>query len=85
MRRARARRRRTATARDGSRGRFCDQLLELALEATAGSAFAREELRAIGARVHLAEPAKTAARCPKHEAREALTPVARTPAICASG
>ena len=43
-------------------GRFCGQQLEVALEATTGWRFVVEELHAIGARVHLAEPAETAAR-----------------------
>src|SRR6266540_80835 len=42
--------------------RFRDQDLEVALEATTGWRFVVEELHAIGARVHLAEPAETAAR-----------------------
>jgi transposase len=42
--------------------RFCGQELEVALEATTGWRFVVEELQAIGARVHLAEPAETAAR-----------------------
>jgi hypothetical protein len=42
--------------------RFAGQQLEVALEATTGWRFAVEELRAIGADVHLAEPAETAAR-----------------------
>ena len=41
--------------------RFCGQALEVALEATTGWRFVVEELRAIGANVHLAEPAETAA------------------------
>jgi transposase len=41
--------------------RFRGQQLEAALEATTGWRFVVEELRAIGARVHLAEPAETAA------------------------
>jgi transposase len=41
--------------------RFRGQQLEVALEATTGWRFVVEELRAIGARVHLAEPAETAA------------------------
>jgi transposase len=41
--------------------RFHGQQLEVALEATTGWRFVVEELRAIGARVHLAEPAETAA------------------------
>ena len=41
---------------------FGGQELEVALEATTGWRFVVEELRAVGARVHLAEPAETAAR-----------------------
>ena len=41
--------------------RFRGQELEVALEATTGWRFVVEELRAIGAVVHLAEPAETAA------------------------
>ena len=41
--------------------RFAGQQLEVALEATTGWRFLVEELRAIGAVVHLAEPAETAA------------------------
>ena len=51
--------------RDGVRrfaGRFGGQELEVALEATTGWRFVVEELAAVGARVHLAEPAETAAR-----------------------
>ena len=43
-------------------GRFGGQELEVALEATTGWRFVVEELQAAGARVHLAEPAETAAR-----------------------
>src|SRR5215203_3173633 len=43
-------------------GRFCGVELEVALEATTGWRFVVEELRAIGAEVHLAEPAETSAR-----------------------
>jgi len=42
--------------------RFAGQELEVALEATTGWRFVVEELRAVGARVHLAEPTETAAR-----------------------
>src|SRR5215218_6628928 len=42
--------------------RCWDRELEVALEATTGWRFVVEELRAIGAGVHLAEPAETAAR-----------------------
>ena len=41
--------------------RFAGQQLEVALEATTGWRFVVEELRAVGARVHLAEPAETSA------------------------
>src|SRR4051812_48228726 len=43
-------------------GRFRGEELEVALEATTGWRFVVEELQATGARVHLAEPAETAAR-----------------------
>jgi transposase len=59
-------RRRIAPAdRDGVRrfaADFRGQELEVALEATTGWRFVVEELHAIGAQVHLAEPAETAAR-----------------------
>ncbi len=42
-------------------GRFAGQELEVALEATTGWRFVVEELRAVGARAHLAEPAETSA------------------------
>jgi transposase len=42
--------------------RFGGGELEVALEATTGWRFVVEELHAVGARVHLAEPAETAAR-----------------------
>src|SRR3954452_23290143 len=42
--------------------RFRGLELEVALEATTGWRFVVEELRRVGARVHLAEPAETAAR-----------------------
>jgi transposase len=42
-------------------GRFAGERLEVALEATTGWRFLVEELRAVGAVVHLAEPAETAA------------------------
>jgi transposase len=42
--------------------RFRGQELEVALEATTGWRFVVEELRRVGAEVHLAEPAETAAR-----------------------
>jgi transposase len=43
-------------------GRFRGRELEVALEATTGWRFVVEELHAIGAGVHLAEPAETSAR-----------------------
>jgi hypothetical protein len=42
--------------------RFGDRELKVALEATTGWRFVVEELRRVGAVVHLAEPAETAAR-----------------------
>src|SRR3982750_4093305 len=42
--------------------RFRGEDLEVALEATTGWRFVAEEFTAAGARVHLAEPAETAAR-----------------------
>ena len=42
--------------------RFSGRRLEVALEATTGWRFVVEEFRAVGAEVHLAEPAETAAR-----------------------
>jgi transposase len=42
-------------------GRFAGRELEVALEATTGWRFVVEELHAVGARVHLAEPAETSA------------------------
>ena len=42
-------------------GRFSDQELEVGLEAMTGWRFVVEELRRVGARVHLAEPAQTSA------------------------
>jgi transposase len=41
---------------------FGGQELEVALEATTGWRFVVEELQRIGAEIHLAEPAETAAR-----------------------
>jgi transposase len=60
-----ARRRIAPADRDGVRSfaaRFRGQGLEVALEATTGWRFVVEEFQAIGAGVHLAEPAETAAR-----------------------
>jgi hypothetical protein len=50
--------------------RFAGQQLEVALEATTGWRFFVEELRAVGAVVHLAEPAETAAGRGRKEAPE---------------
>ena len=44
--------------------RFRDADLDVALEATTGWRFVVEEIRAVGGRAHLAEPAETAARTP---------------------
>ncbi len=60
--------------------RFRGQQLEVAFEATTGWRFVVEELRAIGARVHLAEPAETAAL---EATRSAPRMTGRTPGICA--
>jgi transposase len=50
--------------------RFCGRELEVALEATTGWRFVAEELRRVGAVVHLAEPAETAGlRGPKKRAK----------------
>jgi transposase len=49
--------------------RFAGRELEVALEATTGWRFVVEELRRVGARVHLAEPAETSGlRGPKRRA-----------------
>ncbi len=61
--------------------RFPGQQLEVALEATTGWRFVAEELRAVGADVHLAEPAETAAR---RGNKKAPRPTAPTLATCAS-
>jgi transposase len=51
-------------------GQFDGRRVEAALEATTGWRFVVEELRAVGAEVHLAEPAETAAlRGPKKRAK----------------
>src|ERR1039457_2714032 len=50
--------------------RFAGQQLEVALEATTGWRFVVEELRRVGASVHLAEPAETSGlRGPKKRAK----------------
>jgi hypothetical protein len=61
--------------------RFVGHELEVALEATTGWRFVVEELHAIGARAHLAEPAETSAR---RGYKSAPRPTARTPVTCAS-
>jgi len=70
--------------RDGVRwfaARFGGRQLEVALEATTGWRFVVEELQAIGADVHLAEPAETAAHRGPRSAPRAIAP---TPGTCAS-
>jgi hypothetical protein len=59
-------------------GRFRGEDLEVALEATTGWRFVVEEFEAVGARVHLAEPAETAARRGTRSAPRATAP---TPGI----
>ena len=64
--------------RAGVRGfaeRFRGQELEVALEATTGWRFVAEELRRVGAVVHLAEPAETAARAGTSSAPRATAPM----------
>ena len=48
--------------------RFAGQELEVALEATTGWRFLVEELRAVGAVVHLAEPARRTAGAARQQA-----------------
>jgi hypothetical protein len=70
--------------RDGVRAfaaTFTGQELEVALEATTGWRFVVEEFHAIGAQVHLAEPAETAAR---RGTKSAPRATARMLAICVS-
>jgi transposase len=59
-------RRRISPAHRAGVRRFCEEFrgreLEVALEATTGWRFVAEEFRQVGAMVHLAEPAETAAR-----------------------
>ena len=63
----------TPAHRQGVR-RFCEkfrgQELEVGLEATTGWRFVADELAQVGATVHLAEPAETAARRGQQEARQ---------------
>jgi transposase len=60
---------------------FRGRELEVALEATTGWRFVVEEFHAIGAQVHLAEPAETAARRGTKKRARAIAP---TPGTCAS-
>jgi transposase len=62
--------------------RFGGRELEVALEATTGWRFVVEELHAIGARVHLAEPRRRPP--PAGGPRGGPRPIAPTPGICAS-
>jgi transposase len=61
--------------------RFRGRELEVALEATTGWRFVVEELRRVGAVVHLAEPARRRGCGGRRSGRRAI---ARTPGICAS-
>ena len=61
--------------------RFAGRQLEVALEATTGWRFVVEELRAVGAKVHLAEPAQTSALRGPRSTPRATAPM---PGICAS-
>ena len=60
---------------------FRGEGMEVALEATTGWRFVVEELRRVGAVVHLAEPAETADLRGRRSARRVT---ARTPGICGS-
>ena len=66
--------------------RFCErfrgQELEVALEATTGWRFVADELRRVGAVVHLAEPAETAARRGTRSVRRVIAPTRGTFASC---
>src|SRR5215208_7086367 len=55
-------RQRVAPAHRAGVRRFAERFRDLELEATTGWRFVVEEFTAVGARVHLAEPAETAAR-----------------------
>ena len=61
--------------------RFAGQDLEVALEATTGWRFVVEELRGVGAEVHLAEAAQASALRGASSTRRTT---GRTPGICAS-
>jgi hypothetical protein len=63
----------TPAHREGVRrffGRFAGEELEVALEATTGWRFVVEELRSVGAGVHLGEPAQTRRATWEQEAAE---------------
>jgi transposase len=61
--------------------RFAGEQLEVALEATTGWRFLVEELRAVGAGVHLAEPAETAALRGNKKRELTVTPCVRAIAL----
>ena len=65
--------------------RFDGAQLEVALEASTGWRFVIEELRSIDARVHLAEPAETAALGGNKEARQERPGGPPAPAPAADG
>jgi len=66
--------------------RFEGEEIEAALEATTGWRFMVEELRAVGARVHLAEPAETSAlRGPKKRAKTDLKDARRLRELLQAG
>ena len=62
--------------------RFCGQELEVALEATTGWRFVADELGRVGAVVHLAEPAETAARRGRRSAPRAIELMSGTSGSC---
>jgi transposase len=62
--------------------RFRNHELEVALEATTGWRFVVEELRRVGAVVHLAEPAETAARRGNKSAPRTTAPTRGIYASC---
>src|SRR5688572_13882034 len=79
-----SRKRITPADRDAVRAfaaRFREHELEVALEATTGWRFVVEEFHAIGAQVHLAEPAETASR---RGTKKRAKATARMLGICAS-
>jgi transposase len=67
-------------------GRWAGEGIEAALEATTGWRFMVEELRAVGAEVHLAEPAETSAlRRPKKRAKTDLKDARRLRELLQAG